>query len=105
MTERIAKLVARLESVEQRVALAEAQYVHAQEVSVVDTWKFVTLHVPAVISELKANEAAREEELKRTQWRVLEALSKLPEHVANAAEGAAMAVARHKGATWLETML
>jgi len=103
--ERLTKATAKLDAAVHRVALSEAQYGRAQANSVVDTWKFCTLHVPAVVCSLKAAEHARSEELHSMQWLVLDEMSKLPERLATVVEAATMAAAQQKGERWLDATL
>ena len=103
--ERLSKVFQRLELGATRVAEAETAYMSAREASVVASWKFCTLHVPAVCCSLKSADHARVEELQRLQWIVLDALSKVPDRLANAVESVTMSAAKRNGERWLEAIL
>ena len=88
-----------------RTAQAEAAYGAARELSVIQTWKFCTLQVPALCCALKADEHARAEETRSLQWIALDGLGQLPIHMTNTVEEMTRHAAEQKGQLWLEATL
>ena len=95
----------RLEVAAARVAQAEAGYAAAREASVVATWKFCTLQVPALCCALKASEHARAEEARALLWLAIDALGQLPAQLSNTVEEMTRHAAEQKGNLWLEATL
>ena len=69
-----------------RVAQAEEAYARERAASLVATWRFCTLEVPAVLVHLRSIEASRVEQLSEARRRALGAMSHLPGVVARAIE-------------------
>lgn len=95
----------RLEVAVARSAQQEAAYAAARELSVIQTWKFCTLQVPALCCDLKAAEHARAEEARALQWKTIEALGRLPAQLSNTVEEMTRHAAQREGELWLEATL
>ena len=84
-SDRLAKLYQRLAVARGRVAQAEMHYGRERASSVVLTWKYCTLEMPAVVIHLKGVDASRAEVLASCAKRMLEAISEHSTMVATAA--------------------
>ena len=94
-----------VDELENRVAQAEEVYRRERAKSVVSTWKYVAVEVPALCIQLKGIEATRGEVLATCQWRTLEQMGALPlAHTAAVDERNGRA-ARRKGKEWLDATL
>ena len=103
--ERLSRVCQRLEVAVARTAQQEAAYSAARELSVIQTWKFCTLQVPALCCALKAEEHARAEEVRSLQWLAIEALGRLPAQLSNTVEEMTRHAAGREGELWLEATL
>ena len=103
--DRLARLCQRLAVANARVAQAEEVYRRERAKSVVSTWKYVAVEVPALCIQLKGVEAARGEVLATCQWRVLQQMEALPSAHRAAVEERNGRAARRKGTEWLDATL
>jgi hypothetical protein len=103
--ERLSRVCQRLEVAVARTAQQDAAYSAARELSVIQTWKFCTLQMPALCCALKAEEHARAEEVRSLQWRAIEALGRLPAQLSNTVEEMTRHAAGREGELWLEATL
>ncbi len=71
----------------------------------VSTWKFCTLHIPALCCTLKSAEYERLRVMEGLQWSTLDALGLASSRVATAVEERAQALAQLKGTLWLDATL
>ena len=103
--EKLARLSQRLAVANAKVAQSEAVYARERAASLVGTWKYCTLELPAILMQLKGIEAGRAELLASCHWKALDAMGALPAAHASALEERTRLAAMVKGRQWLDATL
>ncbi|KAL1527259.1 hypothetical protein AB1Y20_015934 [Prymnesium parvum] len=104
-SERLSKAALRLEAAKARTPQAEAAYSRLRAGVVVSTWKFCTLHIPALCCTLKSAEYERAHEVETLQWKMLDALGLVSSRLTATIESRMQSLAEQKGSLWLDATL